>query len=158
MQSLTADFAYEWEPFLVEGKHLNFDDHRKTRLSRGKCSHWDAAVYKWEGVLTAGQHSGEVGVLIGETGDLRQRIKQYVSGTQQSGNHYWREEYLTKGDIRLFVLSFPRLRVAEPPEEWETFGMENLGSDNLRLVLEQLLVLGESARRSEGRWIVNRRL
>lgn len=86
MQSLHFDLEYEWEPFTFQGRQLTFEGHRTARLSQKECSHWGAAIYKWEGLLTLGEYAGKVGVLAGETDDLRQRIKQYVSGTQLSGN------------------------------------------------------------------------
>ena len=42
--------------------------------------------------------------LFGETGDLRRRIKQYVTGTQDRGNKLWKETFLSLGDIRLYTL------------------------------------------------------
>ena len=158
MESPTVGFEYEWEPFLFEGRHLTFEEHRHARLSRPRCSHWGAAVYKWEGVITEGKHDAQVGVLIGETGDLRQRIKQYISGTQEAGNKYWRDQFLTRGNLRLFVLRFPQATIHTATGESETVGMVDLVSDNLRLVLEQVLVWRGSARRSAKRWIINRRL
>jgi hypothetical protein len=158
MQSLSFDLEYVWEPFTFQGKHLTFEEHRNVRLRRGDCSHWGAVVYKWEGLLTQGDHAGEVGVLIGETGDLRQRIKQYIAGTQKSGNKYWREQFLTKGNVRLYVLRFAQGKIRTLAGESVTFGTGDLLSNNVRLVLEQLLVLREVARRDEKRWVVNRKL
>lgn len=76
---LNMELEYSWEPFTFQGKHLTFHEHRRSRLSSAACSHWGPAVYKWEGLLTKGEHMGETGVLIGQCDDLRQRIKQYVS-------------------------------------------------------------------------------
>jgi len=158
MESLNFDFEYAWEPFTVQGRHLTFEEHHNVRLSRADCSHWGAAVYKWEGLLIQGDHAGEAGILIGETKDLRQRIKQYISGTQESGNKYWREQFLTKGDVRLYVLRFVQGKISTPAGESETLGTGDLVRNNIRLVLEQLLVRREVARGDEKRWVVNRKL
>jgi hypothetical protein len=81
------DFQLEcgWTPFTLRGKHLSFRDHCVSRLTQSDCNHTGPAVYKWEGLVNDGEHAGKTGVLIGETGDLRQRIKQYChrdSGTR----------------------------------------------------------------------------
>ena len=82
---VSARLSGEWESFRSNGVHLTFAQHVGERLERAKCSHRGAAVYKWEGRITDGPHLGETGILIGETNDLRRRIKQYVSGTQKRG-------------------------------------------------------------------------
>jgi len=96
MDKLDFHLEYEWQPFTMAGRHLTFIEHQETRLLRDKCSHWGAAIYKWEGTLTQGEHAGRFGILIGETDDLRQRIKQYAKGTQPRGNAYWRKEFLLR--------------------------------------------------------------
>ncbi len=158
MESLNFNLKYIWEPFTSQGVHLPFEEHRSTRLTRSACSHWGAAVYKWEGPVTEGPHTGKVGVLIGETEDLRQRIKQYVSGTQVAGNKYWREQFLEKGIIRLYILGELGGEVTTPDGGSLAVGKEGLRSNNTRLVVEQLLVLREIARADPTRWIVNRKL
>jgi len=76
--------------------------------------------------------------LIGETGNLRQRIKQYVAGTQERGNKLWRDTFLTVGDIHLYVLRLKSFIVSgrEPADASVV-----VSSNNLRLLLEQLLVM-----------------
>src|SRR5437899_4100598 len=95
-ESLDFQLEYGWRPFTMCGKHLSFREHCISRLYQADCNHWGAAVYKWEGLVKEGDHAGQTGVLIGETGDLRSRVKQYVSGTQESGNKFWRDQFLTK--------------------------------------------------------------
>ncbi len=92
--------------------------------------------------------------LVGETGDLRQRIKEYVSGTQKRGNKLWRETFLTLGDVRLFTLGLASLSVSgrEPLDISRDFR-----SNNLRLVLEQLLVMRTLAEADDSTWVVNAR-
>jgi hypothetical protein len=158
VESLDFEFNYSWEPFTFQGKHLTFQEHCKSRLSRSVCSHWGPAVYKWEGLLIQGEHSGEIGILIGETDDLRRRVKQYISGMQESGNKYWREQFLTKGNVRLYILRLAEGCIRTPPGESLPINNDALTSNNIRLVLEQLLVLREVAQRDEKRWIVNRKL
>ena len=151
------EFEYEWEPFTCAGTHLTFDAHRTTRLDARTCSHWGPAIYKWEGGIHEGPHAGGTGVLIGETGDLRQRIKQYVHGTQKSGNAYWRETFLTKGDIHLYVLRLGDTVCEVAPRVSVTLPSDPTASGNLRLIYEQILVLEQSTR-GEDVWIVNKNL
>ena len=152
-ERLLADLHYSWQPFTLDGRHLAFADHATARLERGRCSSWGPAVYKWEGLLKAGPHAGRLGILIGETGDLRQRIKQYVSGTQERGNRLWRETFLKLGDIHLYVLHLESFVVDGQSLDLQAL----LSSSNLRLVLEQLLVMRALAHASDGTWIVNAR-
>ncbi len=104
-------------------------------------------------MIRVGPHAGKRALLIGETGDLRQR-RQYVSGTQERGNKLWRETFLMLGDARLFILSLASFSVS---------GREPLGvsqvfySNNLRLVLEQLLVMHALAEADDSTWVVNGR-
>jgi hypothetical protein len=94
VEHLIAELKYDWRPFTLDGQHLNFRQHVTSRLSETCCSHWGPTVYKWQGRLEGGPHASSVGILIGETSDLRQRVKQYVSGTQERGNKLWRESFL----------------------------------------------------------------
>jgi hypothetical protein len=154
-ESLDFQLEYGWKPFTLCSRHLSFREHCISRLLQADCNHWGAAVYKWEGLVKEGDHSGQTGVLIGETGDLRSRIKQYVSGTQECGNKFWRDQFLTKGEIYLYVLESAILR-----SKWSSFESKlvDLSGANVRLVLEQLLVSREAARGDGNRWIVNRKL
>src|SRR2546425_6073766 len=103
-EHVLANLSYEWAPFTFDGFHLTFPQHCGTRLDSARCSHWGPAVYKWEGVVSSGPNTGKIGVLIGETEDLRHRIKQYVSGTQKRGNRLWREGLLKRGGNPLWGL------------------------------------------------------
>lgn len=141
----------------MDGAHLTFAEHVQARLEEHRCSCWGPAVYKWEGPLAAGPHSGKVGVLIGETGDLRQRIKQYISGTQERGNRLWRETFLARGDIRLFTLDLQSFRVSGPLGSNSIQPAHAMSSNNMRLVLEQLLVMQAVAEAGESVWVVNAR-
>src|SRR5437870_5246769 len=102
--TLTAEVQYSWQPFKVNESHLTFAEHAVARLARDRCDWWGPAVYKWQGPITVGPNTGKRGVLIGETGDIRSRIKAYISGTQEHGNKLWRDTFLKRGDIRLYVL------------------------------------------------------
>ncbi len=104
---------YSWEPFTVDGAHLTFAQHVEARLQRNRSSHWGPAVYKWEGPVTSGPNAGTIGLLIGETDDLRQRIKQYVSGTQERGNKLWRERFLSKGEVGLHILRLRSFSISD---------------------------------------------
>jgi hypothetical protein len=157
VEVLKFEFEYSWEPFTFDDRHLTFQELRDCRLSQDRCSHWGAVVYKWEGLLTEGKHAGRVGVLIGETEGLRQRIKQYTTGTQESGNKRWREDFLGRGDVRLHILKLVRRVISASAGESLPIRAD-LTSNNLRLVLEQLLVMRELTRRDKNRWIVNRKL
>jgi hypothetical protein len=153
-RSLTAELKYSWQPFLVGGRHLSFADHVSARLERGLCSWWGPAIYKWEGPIRSGPNAGKTGVLIGETGDLRQRIKQYVSGTQERGNKLWRETFLSVSDAKLFTLHLESFAVeGRTPLVAEAA----LDSNNVRLILEQLLVMQALSSGNGSVWIVNAR-
>ena len=156
MELLTLGIRYLWEPFTLLGRHLTFNEHQNERLFKADCSHWGVAVYKWEGFLTQGEHAGNKGVLIGETGDLRHRIKQYISGTQQSGNKYWREQFLTKGDIRLWILHLGEGKIQKSVGDSEVLRSTNLSTKNFRQLVEQLLVLHEVQDIKAKKWIVNK--
>lgn len=127
-------FEYEWRPFAVAGRPFCFSHKPTTRLERATCSHWGPAIYKWEGRITKGPFLGKLGILIGETDDLRSRINQYATGTQPGGNKYWRGEFLECSESYLFVLECNRLELADgivmPTSEM-------LKSKNGRLVMEQ---------------------
>ena len=156
-ECLDFQLEYCWKPFSVCRKQLTFRQHCSSRLCQADCNYWGPAVYKWQGVLNEGEHRGQMGVYFGETGDLRARVKQYVSGTQERGNKLVREEFLTKGEIYLYVLDSFVLR-----SKWSHFTSDfhdlSLCGANVRLVLEQLLVWREVAKGEGNTWIVNRKL
>ena len=156
-ETLAVELSYSWLPFTVDGVHLSFAQHCGTRLDSARCNHSGPTVYKWEGKLTTGPQVGKLGVLIGETSDLRQRIKQYVTGTQERGNRLWRETFLSKGDARLFVLDLKGLSVKSDGNARPSPTTDLLQSNNRRLVLEQLLVLEAVSRADDSTWIVNAR-
>lgn len=90
---------------------------------------------------------------------MQHRIKAYITGTQESGkNKYWREQYLTKGDVRLYVLKFVQGKLYLSAGESITLVANDLSSQNVRRVLEPLLVRREIVRKAENQWIVNRTL
>ena len=157
LERLAAELEYSWKPFVVDGQHLTFSEHLSTRLESHRCSHWGPAVYKWEGPTTDGPHAGQIGLLIGETSDLRQRIKQYVSGTQERGNKLWREIFLSRGDARLYTLASWSLAVVAHDGAHTRFGPDALTSPNVRLVLEQLLVMRAVSDADASVWVVNAR-
>ncbi len=154
MRTLTTRIEYEWVPFHVNGNHLAFSDHTTARLKRAGCSWWGPAIYKWEGPINSGAHTGKRGVLIGETDDLRARVKQYVKGTQLHGNKLWRETFLTLGNIALYTL---RLESFSVDGAGSISPQEVLASNNMRLILEQLLIMEVLARRDPSIWVVNAR-
>jgi len=152
MEILTAEFSYSWQPFTLDGQHLHFAEHSVARLERTRCSWWGPAVYKWAGEVTQGPHAGQRGVLIGETANIRSRIKQYLSGTQERGNKLWRESFLNLGSIRLYILALETFSVSGTTVIEPT---KVLARTNLRLVLEQLLVAKAVAEADDSVWIVN---
>lgn len=154
MQSLSAEIVYSWQPFTLSGRHLNFDEHVVSRLTEGQCSCWGAAIYKWEGQMHTGPHAGKTGVLIGETANLRQRIKQYIRGTQECGNKHWREDFLCMGDVRLYYLQLETFSVSGRMVD---DAKDVFSSNNRRIVLEQLLVMNEVANAGDTVWVVNAR-
>ncbi len=157
MERLTAVLVYEWKPFTLDGVHLTFGQHVQARIESRRCSCWGPAVYKWEGSVLEGPHAGKTGILIGETSDLRQRIKQYVSGTQERGNKLWRETFLVRGDIRLYTLDLDSFELQASDRSISIAPASALASANMRLVLEQLLVMRAVASADESTWVVNAR-
>ena len=156
-QFIQATLEYDWEPFTLRGRHLTFREHIHSRLEQAHCSHWGPAIYRWKRELRDGPHSGQTGVLIGETGDLRQRIKQYVSGPQDRGNRLWRESFLNLGEIRLDILTIRSFFVSLAKSGRERSPEEPLRSSNQRILMEQLLVRREVSRGDDRTWIVNAR-
>ncbi len=153
----TTEIEFSWRPSTLDGKHLSFAEHVTARLEERRCNCWGPAVYKWQGLLKSGPHSGKVGLLIGETGDLRQRIKQYVAGTQDRGNKLWRETFLSIGDARLYTLDLHAFRVSGSRGTTSVPPAEALASNNMRLVLEQILVMQAVADANGSIWVVNGR-
>ena len=146
------NFEYNWAPFIVNGKHYGFNEDQNIRLEKTNCSHWGPAIYKWEGRMTEGEHKGKTGILIGETNNIRARLNQYKSGTQTSGNKFWREHFLTKGKIYYWILNLASCSLSG-----RTIQPDQLKSKNFRLVLEQLLVLDRLMVDDPSKiWIVNR--
>jgi len=158
MNDLLLHLKYEWEPFTVSGKHLTVAEHKVTRLNRTQCSHLGAVVYKWEGLLQSGPHAGKIGILIGETGDLRQRIKQYATGTQEQGNAYWRKVFLSIGDIRLYILRLREATFGTGESNPIALDLQDFSSGSRRVAFEQLLVMNEIALNRPNMWLVNRKL
>ena len=156
-QFIQAKLEYEWEPFTFRGHHLTFHEHTNSRLQRSYCSHWGPAIYRWKGELQDGPQSGQVGVLIGETSNLRQRIKHYVSGTQKNGNKLWRETFLNFGEIRLYVLKIHSFLIAHNQSGLANSPDEALNSSNQRVLIEQLLVRQAVSCEDNRTWIVNAR-
>lgn len=151
--NLQFQFDYEWTPFMVGDSQLDFrsfQNGRLLRLAANSCSHGGAVVYKWEGEIDQGEHIGQQGVLIGETDNVRQRLRQYRAGTQPLGNVFWREQFLTKGVIKYWILKITgcSLNVRQPTAD--------LRRKNFRLVVEQLLVMELLQRNDPRQWIVNR--
>ena len=95
--------------------------------------------------------------MIGETSKLRQRIKQYVSGTQKNGNRLWRETFLNLGEIRLDVLKIHSFFIAHKQSGLVNSPDEALSSSNQRVLLEQLLVRQAVSCKDDRTWIVNAR-
>ena len=94
----------------MNGRHLIFREYEKNgmRLVHGECSHWGPAIYKWEGIITEGENEGKTGILIGQTDDIRARLNQYKTGTQEIGNKYWLEHFLRKGSISYWVMNLKK--------------------------------------------------
>ena len=155
MAILNLEFDYSWHPFRVKERHLTFAEHETARLERAGCSHWGPVVYKWDGEVVRGPNAGKRGILIGETGDLRQRVKAYISGTQDRGNRLWRETFLCLSEAKLYVVGITRIGIQ---------GHAGNGSDlnwianaNRRLILEQLLVMEALTNVDESVWVVDAR-
>ncbi len=138
----------------MDGSQLHFKQllAGQVRLEQGRCSHWGSAIYKWHGLLNIGEHAGTNGVLIGETNDLRARLNQYKSGTQITGNKYWREQFLSNGTIYYWILRLVNVTI-----DGRTFANFDTGSKNNRLIIEQLLIQEQLSKADHAlTWVVNR--
>ena len=95
---------------------------------------------------------GKTGILIGETDDIRARLNQYKSGTQENGNKYWREHFLKRGDIYYSVMNLRKCTL-----DTSVINPMKIDSKNFRLVLEQLLVMEMLNNLDQTKtWVVNR--
>lgn len=154
MNNISINLQYEWEPFLVDNSQLNSDQllNGQVRLEQVLCSHRGTAIYKWHGRLDNGEHAGKNGILIGETNDLRARLNQYKTGTQSSGNKYWREIFLSKGRIHYWILRLHNVSI-----DGRLVANFDLSSKNNRLIVEQLLVQEQLLQADSSiTWVVNR--
>lgn len=146
MTNLTFELLYEWDPFIIAEKHLTFLKMGGYYLNGS--SHKGPSVYKWDGIVNQGPRAGQRGILIGETGDLHRRIREYRHGTHKSGNKYGnpkcREEFLDRGDIYLYVL---RIASGTP--------VSDVSVRSIRKEIERRLI--QDTRRAGGTnlWIVN---
>jgi hypothetical protein len=155
-KSLAISFKYHWEPFVVAGSHYSIREDFSKRVTEKSSSHWGAAIYKWQGSLESGPNEGKFGVLVGETHDLRQRINNYKSGLQPAGNRYWREEFLLRGDIRLFILALDSFHYSGSVGNQSAIPLDILAGKNHRVILEELLVLEELHQDQTIKWVVNK--
>ncbi len=168
MDKLRLELVYEWEPFTVNGQHLTFAQLRERQLFSNECSHWGAAIYKWQGLVTKGTRFGKVGILIGETDDLRQCVQQYASARGASRDALARSEFLSAGDIRLSIFRLHNATLNVEDSQCVQDSQEVL--DGLQPVLQaslvhnnakrrtlyqQLLQLGKAMQNRSYIWIVN---
>lgn len=157
-KNISFEISFQWEPFTVDSKHLTYHQLAKTTLYKTLCSHWGSAIYKWEGVLHQGPNKGKTGILVGETKNLRQRIKQYINGTPKQGNLYWRKNFLELGDIYLYILKLAKAQFKLDNNRSISLNPLDFSSGNIRLIYEQLLVMNAVADHTDDVWIVNRKL
>lgn len=168
MDKLRLELEYEWEPFTVTGQHLTFAQLRGTQLLRNECSHWGAGIYEWQGMVTEGTRFGKVGILIGETDDISQRIQQYANARPASKDAQARDDFLLAGDIRLYIFRphNATLRVEDAQsvpdsqqvrDEWHPLFQAVLVQNNAkrRALYQQLLLLGKAAQHRLYIWLVN---
>ncbi len=130
--------------------------HTSSRLEKAGSSHWGNAIYMWRGEILRRPQTGNTGILIGETKDLRARIKQYATGTQPKGNKYWREEFLDLGDVYLHILSLRNFKIAEGESAQDMPTSLVLGHKNPRLIIEQMLILQAVREADDDTWVVNK--
>ncbi len=140
MDTLRFELQYEWECFTVEGQALTFAQLGKKKLFPNECSHWGAAVYKWEGAITRGFHVGKVGILIGETESIARRIQEYATATSARGILYTHRAFLAGGDMRLFILKVHDASVGSTKPK-SIFGSWPISdAKERRLLLKELLL------------------
>lgn len=147
MDKLHLDLEYEWEPFTVSGQHLTFAQLRERELFSNECSHWGPAIYKWEGVPTKSERPWQLGILIGETDSIKQRIQQYATARAASRDGNAREDFLLLGDIRQYIFRPHNARL-----DIEDFQSAVQGSKEMRRerqpLYEALLVTNKAERRA----------
>lgn len=158
MDTLRLDLEYEWEPFTVIGQPLTFQQLAGTQLFRNECSHWGAAVFKWEGLVTRVGDSGrmgQLGVLFGEADNIAHRIQQYAAAKIGTLDHEYREGFLLSGDIRLLIFHAHRATFdnKEPGVAFRWF--LDYWVAKRRAVLVELLIL-DYTRKHPFVWLVNR--
>ena len=153
---LQVSFRNSWVPFTLWGEHFCFRLHSRSRLEKAGSSHWGGAIYMWRGEILRGPQTGNTGILIGETKDLRARIKQYATGTQPKGNKYWREEFLELGDVYLHVLSLHDFKIVQEDSVLEMPTSMLLDHKNPRMLVEQMLILQAAREADDSTWVVNK--
>ncbi len=141
MGTLRFELEYNWEPFTVTGQQLTFAQIGKMKLFPNECSHWRAAIYKWEGILMRGPNIGKLGILFGETDDISLRIQQYATATHQSREYYERQEFLLLGDVRLFIFKPQKTTIdmKEPKSIFEN--SRSFAVKDRRTMIKELLVI-----------------
>lgn len=168
MDKLRLELAYDWEPFKVKDQALTFAQLCQMQLFRNECSHWGAAIYKWEGVLTQGARFGKVGILIDETDDMRQCIEQYARASPGSKEAYARDDFLLEGDIRLYIFRATNATLnvedVQSPAPGSTDILDArrslyeallvMNKRKRRVLYQQLLVLGKAIQNRPHIWLV----
>lgn len=71
---------------------------------------------------------------------------------------YWRENFLERGDIRLYVLRLGRVQLRVDGRVVAEIEAEDFSSGNRRVVYEQVLVMQQVERGDPEVWLVNRKL
>lgn len=140
MDTLRFELEYEWESFTVQGQHLTFAQLCDRKLFPNECSHWGAAVYKWEGILTLGPYSGRLGIHIGETESIQEQIQRYSTATSEQADLYRYRAFLSHGDVRLFIFKLVNatLGVTDPKSVFGPGWM--MPASQRRVMYQQLLV------------------
>ncbi len=168
MDKLKLELEYEWELFTVTGQHLSFAQLRGIQLFRNECSHWGAAIYKWQGMVMEGARFPKIGILIGETNDISQRIQQYANARPASQDAQVRDDFLLSGDIRLYIFKPHNAALqiedaqsvpdAEPVRDeayplFQALLIQNTAKR--RALYQQLLLLGKVAQHRRHIWLVH---
>lgn len=162
MPELRFGLEYEWEPFSVAGEQLTFQQLAGRQLLRNECSHWGAAIFKWEGLITAsdaGGRTGALGVSFGQTDDISRRIQEHAAATRPSHPDNYVLGFLLSGDIRLFILK--PLRDIFPGKETGLFSFPGspdswISMPKKRKLIAELVMLECASHKPPYVWLVNR--
>lgn len=138
MEEVKLEFAYQWEPVLMDENTEYFFPERITPFMRKRYK--QSAIYRWD--IFRKEPEDEKLIYIGEAQELcPQRINGYLNpGPSQKTNKRIKEKfqgYLDKGfKIGLEILQFDKIKI-----ENFTLTINDLNDKHVRRFVEELMVI-----------------